>query len=107
KMPAKPSAINLAIIEDSPLERVCMKMVAKLPEDRFASMLEVESALEALLGKDVEIPVQHTSRLSRLRSWSTGIFASVARGGGARKSGGRTSSESGPDPNTPTVFGPQ
>ena len=106
KLPAKPSTFNLQIIEDSPLEQICMKMVAKLPKDRFASMVEVEAALEALIGSGADIPVIRTSRLSRLKSWSTGIFSSIARPGGTRNSGGGTSSESAPDPNTPTVFEP-
>ena len=43
--PRKPSAIKRGI--DPALEAVCLKMIAKQPEDRFASMTEVVRALDA------------------------------------------------------------
>ncbi len=46
--PRRPSAVKRGI--DPALEAVCLKMIAKRPEDRFASMTEVVRALDAYLG---------------------------------------------------------
>jgi len=43
--PRKPSAVKAGI--DPALEAICLKMIAKRPEDRFASMTEVVRALDA------------------------------------------------------------
>jgi serine/threonine protein kinase len=106
KLPVKPSAINVDIGEDSALEQVCMKMIAKSPGDRFPSMAEVASVLEALIGTDTDIPLTHTSTLDRLRTWSTGILSSLVGRKSPRNSVGGTSSESTVDPNTPTLIDP-
>lgn len=106
KPPIKPSAINRDIGEDSPLEQICMKMIAKSPGDRFANMAEVAAALEGLIEKDTEIPVTHTSALGRLKTWSTGILSSLVRPGIPRKSSGGTSAESALDANAPTLLDP-
>jgi serine/threonine protein kinase len=45
--PKKPT--NLVRTIDPALEAICLKMIAKRPEDRFASMRDVASALEAHL----------------------------------------------------------
>ena len=78
KQPVKPSAINSAIGEDSPLEQACMKMIAKSPRDRFASMAEVAAVLEALIEKNTDTPVTHTSTLGRLKTWSTEMLSGFA-----------------------------
>jgi serine/threonine-protein kinase len=106
KQPVKPSTLNVSIGEDSPLEQICMKMVAKSPSDRFSSMSEVATALESLTGKVVEIPVTHTSTMSRLKSWSTGIFSNLVRGAPARKPSAETPSESDPDADARTLVDP-
>jgi serine/threonine protein kinase len=106
KLPVKPSAINVDIGEDSPLEQVCMKMIAKSPGDRFPNMAEVASVLEALIGTDTDIPLTHTSTLDRLKTWSTGILSSLVGRRSPRNSVGGTSSESTVDPNTPTLIDP-
>jgi serine/threonine protein kinase len=106
KLPVKPSAINVDIGEDSPLEEVCMKMIAKSPADRFPNMAEVASVLEALIGTDTDIPLTHTSTLDRLKTWSTGILSSLVGRRSPRNSVGGTSSESTVDPNTPTLIDP-
>ena len=106
KLPVKPSAINVDIGEDSPLEQVCMKMIAKSPGDRFPNMAEVAVVLEALIGTDTDIPLTHTSTLDRLKTWSTGILSSLVGRRSPRNSVGGTSSESTVDPNTPTLIDP-
>jgi hypothetical protein len=45
--PRKPSALKPNV--EPPLEAICLKMIAKRPEDRFGSMREVAAALEAYL----------------------------------------------------------
>ncbi len=47
-LPPKPSTFNLEIGEDSPVERICLNMIAKSPADRFASMADVVAALDRL-----------------------------------------------------------
>jgi serine/threonine protein kinase len=106
KLPVKPSTINKDIGEDSPLEQVCMKMVAKSPGDRFASMAEVAAALDGLVGKDTEIPLNQSSTLGKLKSWSSTILSSLVRPGSPRRPADGTSTESAMDPNTPTLFNP-
>jgi hypothetical protein len=106
KQPAKPSSINPDIGENSPLEQICLKMIAKSPADRFANMAEVATALERLIGKQTEVPVTHTSTLGRLKSWSTGVFSNLVRPGGSRKPPGGTSSDSIVNPDTPTLIDP-
>jgi serine/threonine protein kinase len=46
EQPQKPSAINVAIAADSALERICLKMMAKAPADRFPTMAAVAEAIE-------------------------------------------------------------
>jgi serine/threonine protein kinase len=78
--PAKPSTINPGLGENSPLESICMKMIAKSPSDRYASMAEVATALDAVAGRNSEVPIAHsTSALGRLKSWSTGLFSGLVR----------------------------
>jgi serine/threonine protein kinase len=63
--PKKPSALVRTI--DPALEAICLKMIAKRPEDRFASMREVAAALEAHLAglaTGVVVPVETTSGAS-------------------------------------------
>jgi hypothetical protein len=73
--PPLPSLFNQGLPKDCPLEQICLKMIAKLPEERFASMSEVAAALEALASHH-EARVPEASMLSRLRSWTSGIFSS-------------------------------
>lgn len=47
--PPKPSTINPAFGEDSPLERLCLKMMSKAPKDRPASAQEVVEEINLLL----------------------------------------------------------
>jgi hypothetical protein len=45
--PRRPSALKPNV--EPPLEAICLKMIAKRPEDRFGSMRDVAAALEAYL----------------------------------------------------------
>jgi serine/threonine protein kinase len=103
KQPVKPSAVNPSIGEGSALEQACMKMIAKSPRDRFASMAEVATVLEALIEKNADTPVSQTSTLGRLKNWSTDVLSSLVRPRNVRKAAGGASAESVPDPNTPTL----
>jgi serine/threonine-protein kinase len=82
--PVRPSAINAGIGQDSPLEQICLKMMAKSPADRHASMAEVIAALESLSGGQ-EMPAPTTSRVRRIKTWSSGVFASLTRSGKSPK----------------------
>jgi serine/threonine-protein kinase len=106
KQPAKPSAINLDIVEGSPLEEICMRMVAKSPADRFPTMAEVAKALEEVCATKPDIPVTHSGAMGRLKTWSSGIFSRLVPAGSQRKPPGGSSSESAPDADTPTQIGP-
>jgi serine/threonine protein kinase len=102
-VPPKPSSINPELGEDSPLDRICMKMVAKLAADRFASMAEVAAALDALGRKDTATSVTRTSALGRLKSWSSGVFSSLVRHKPAPGSGEEAAFGSNVDASTPTI----
>src|SRR5262249_46380123 len=78
--PPRPSALNSGIGEDSPLERICLKMMAKSPEQRSASMAEVAAALEGLAPRE-DVPIVKASALSRIKSWASGIFSCLVRAG--------------------------
>jgi serine/threonine protein kinase len=72
--PPRPSDFNSALGTESLLERVCLKMMAKLPADRYASMAEVVRALDQSLGRQDE-PIAKPSAFSRVKAWSTGMFS--------------------------------
>lgn len=76
--PPRPSALNLGIGEDSPLERICLKMMAKSLAERYQSMADVVAALEELSPHEAA-PIGKTSALGRLKFWSSGIFSSSVR----------------------------
>jgi serine/threonine-protein kinase len=101
--PVRPSAINPALEADSPLENVCMKMVAKAPADRYASMTEVALALESVPGKDGDVPVPRPSALGRLKSWSTGVFSSLLRARNPQEPAENNLPGSAGDPIAPTL----
>jgi hypothetical protein len=106
RQPTKPSALNLAVGEDSPLELICLKMVAKSPGDRYATMADAAAALESLSNKGDEAHVPYPSRAGRLRSWSTGLLSSLVRARTPKQPGPGTSSQLGPDADTPTLADP-
>src|SRR5262249_45877170 len=90
--PPRPSALNSGIGEDSPLEQICLKMMAKSPEGRYASMAEVVAALEGLAPRKEE-PIVKASALSRIKSWSSGIFSSLVRAGQITQASATSASE--------------
>jgi serine/threonine protein kinase len=55
--PAPPSSVAPGISPGAPLERVCLKMMAKSTSERYASMAEVVTALETLSAGPARRPV--------------------------------------------------
>ena len=76
--PAPPSTINVALISDPRLEQICLKMMAKLPADRFPSMAAVASALEALSAPEAE-RVERASVGRRVWSWPARVLVARRR----------------------------
>src|SRR5262249_24760818 len=76
--PPRPSSFNPGLGETSPLEQVCLKMMARSAADRYQSMADVVAALEELVPRK-DVPVVKATGLSRLKSWSSGIFSSRSR----------------------------
>ena len=66
KTPEGPSAINQQIGEDSPLERICLKMIAKSPADRYHSMAEVAAALDKVSSRGGDAPITKEARQNKL-----------------------------------------
>src|SRR5262249_39608679 len=77
--PAKPSAINHDLSEDSLLERVCLKMIAKSPADRYACMADVVAAMDETNTQCANVPVVNRSPMKWLKSLSSGVFSSLLR----------------------------
>jgi serine/threonine protein kinase len=75
--PARPSSRNPALGENSPLERICLKMMAKLPAHRYACMAEAAEALDEVLSP-VRQAVEQPSLWQRLFSWMGRFSASRA-----------------------------
>jgi tRNA A-37 threonylcarbamoyl transferase component Bud32 len=66
---------------DPSLESICMRMIAKRPEDRFASMHEVATALESYMAghpTDVvirkRVPIHHAQASKQSREHTRGLF---------------------------------
>ena len=70
KTPAKPSDVADGI--DPALDKICMKMLAKKPADRFGSMEELACSLEAVLRKD---PCDSGSTQHFMNSNGSGILS--------------------------------
>jgi serine/threonine protein kinase len=69
--PPRPAMIRPEIGENSPLEQICLRMIAKVPAHRFESMSEVAKALETLDSCEVTrvTAPTRTHFWSRLRSY--------------------------------------
>jgi serine/threonine protein kinase len=76
--PLRPSAIDPGLGENSEMEKICLKMMAKSRADRFSSMAEVVEALEKI-GTCEIAPVAGPSARSRFWSSLRGFFAPRAR----------------------------
>src|SRR5262249_39408667 len=74
--PPRPSTINPALASDPRLEQICLKMMAKLPADRFPSMAAVAGALEALGAREAE-RVERASAWRRVWSWPARVLAAL------------------------------
>jgi serine/threonine protein kinase len=74
--PVRPSWVNPAVAADSPLERLCLKMMAKAPADRYASMADVARALDDVLSGGPQ--PSRPSLWQRFVSWLTGFPAGRA-----------------------------
>ena len=80
--PPPPSGLNEELPKDCHLERICLKLLAKLPEDRYASMSDVATALEELSPRSDSVVVR-PSAISRIISWTSGILGSRVAAGGS------------------------
>jgi serine/threonine protein kinase len=76
--PPRPSGLNEELPKDSPLEHICLKMLAKTHDARYASMSDVARALEELGPRNDELVVKR-SVLGRVKSWTSGILSSRSR----------------------------
>src|SRR5207245_3620466 len=80
--PQRPSVLRPELREDSPLERICLKMMAKSPADRFATMNDVAQALEvAVTPAEALSAAPRPSIWRRLGGWVAGLVVSRPRPG--------------------------
>jgi serine/threonine protein kinase len=73
--PPPPSKVNPALGEGTALEQICLKMMARVPAERYSSMAAVVEALEEAFPRE-RPPEARPSLLRRLSSWAGGLFAS-------------------------------
>jgi serine/threonine protein kinase len=78
EQPQKPSSINMEVPVDSPLERICLKMMAKAQADRFLSMAAVAEAIEEAFPREGPAATQ-PSAWEKLRSASKRLFGFLGR----------------------------
>ena len=78
EQPQKPSAINAAIAADSALERICLKMMAKTPADRFPTMAALAEAIEKAFPRESQAVAQ-PSAWARFRTATKGFFGFLGR----------------------------
>ena len=76
----RPSSLVPEIGEGSPLELVCLKMMAKSTADRYPSTADVVAALDDVFPRAGPVVVQ-PSVFRRLWSWSFGRFSAAPRTG--------------------------
>ena len=73
--PPKPSSLSAEVAPDSPLEKICLKMMAKAPANRHASMTDVANALEQAFPRE-DAPVALPATWQSPWSWFRGLFSS-------------------------------
>jgi serine/threonine protein kinase len=83
--PPRPSVVRPELGAGSPLEHICLRMMAKAPADRYPSMAEVAQAVEEAFSPRAEAPAAPPSAWRRLWTWLT--HASVGPRGGSDVSG--------------------
>src|SRR5262249_3694201 len=79
EQPQKPSTINMEVAADSALERICLKMMAKAPADRFPTLAAVAEAIEEAFPREGPAPV-HPSTWEKFRSATKRLFGFLRRG---------------------------
>ncbi len=76
EQPALPSSLQPNLPPDSPIERICLKMMAKNKSDRYASMTEVLAAVTPLLRQPAPpVAPPKPTLLSAIRKFFTAIAA--------------------------------
>ncbi len=79
EQPAPPSACQPNLPCDSPIERICLKMMAKSKSDRYSCMTEVLTAVDHMWGpKPAAPPPPKPSLLKSMWKKSGKIFSSLA-----------------------------
>jgi serine/threonine protein kinase len=74
--PPRPSSVNPALGRASPLERICLTMMAKAAADRYPSMARVVEALDEAFPREPPPPAAGRSLWQRLVSSAGRLFAS-------------------------------
>jgi serine/threonine protein kinase len=71
-----PSSFRPGLGSNSPIEQICLRMMARLPQDRFASMAEVAASLDQIAAPAAVASAPRPSLWSRLSSlWKKGAPA--------------------------------
>jgi serine/threonine protein kinase len=97
EQPARPSSVNPALGKGSPLEPICLRMMAKSPADRYTSVAVVVAALDEAFPREPP-PAARRSRWQSLFSLAGRLFASrpeVQTPAGSSPGGAPASSGSG------------
>jgi predicted Ser/Thr protein kinase len=81
--PPKPSSINPALSAVQPLERVCLRMMARSAADRYPDMAAVVAALEEACAGERCATNGAPSVVARFCSWAAGLFVAKPRANAA------------------------
>jgi serine/threonine protein kinase len=76
--PPKPSVLSVDIPADAPVERVCLKMLAKAPTDRYPTMAAVADALAEVFPREAPAAVQ-PSAWDKFRGEAKRLFGIFGR----------------------------
>jgi serine/threonine protein kinase len=83
--PPRPSVVRPELGAGSPLEHICLRMMAKAPADRYPCMADVARAVEEAFAPRAEAPAAPPSAWQRLWTWLT--HTSTGPRGGSDVSG--------------------